>query len=64
MVPQTGPYPPEKRAGTVKSSFAIPAFTGCGATENLSPLITGLVSGPNNDLITYLGKLCFANCKD
>lgn len=64
VVPPTGPYPPEKRAGTVKSSFAIPAFTGCGVTENLSPLITGLVSGPNNDLITYLGKLCFANCKD
>ncbi|WP_285507763.1 hypothetical protein [Actinokineospora sp. NBRC 105648] len=34
----------------LKTTIAIPAFTGCGTTENLDRLITGLVSGPGNEL--------------
>ncbi|MGH3862633.1 hypothetical protein [Actinokineospora sp.] len=46
-------------AATINTSYAIPAFTGCGVTENLSPLMTGLVSGPGNDLIIKLYNICF-----
>lgn len=38
----------------VKSRYAISPFTGCGATEELDPLITGLVSGPDNLQITRM----------
>ncbi|WP_199440015.1 hypothetical protein [Umezawaea beigongshangensis] len=31
-------------------TYAIPAYGGCGADEPLDPLLTGLVSGPGNDL--------------
>ncbi|MBC6450579.1 hypothetical protein [Actinokineospora xionganensis] len=58
-VNETEPVVEADRAATIKTSYTIPAFTGCGATENLSPLMTGLVSGPGNELITYLYNHCF-----
>lgn len=58
-VNETEPVDKDDLAGTIKASYVIPAFTGCGVTENLSPLMTGLVSGPGNKLITYLYNLCF-----
>lgn len=42
----------------VTSSFTLPAFAGCGVTEDLSPLMTGLVSGPGNTLTTTLTLRC------
>jgi hypothetical protein len=30
--------------------FTIPPFTGCGVDEPLNPLVTGLVSGPDNQI--------------
>ncbi|MGW0521935.1 hypothetical protein [Crossiella sp. NPDC003009] len=36
------------------SVFRIPPFTGCGVREDLSPLFSGLVSGPDNQLVTTL----------
>ncbi|RBM19897.1 hypothetical protein DI005_13605 [Prauserella sp. PE36] len=40
----TDPDAPEER----HRGFTIPPFTGCGVTESLDPLVTGLVSGPGN----------------
>jgi hypothetical protein len=39
---------------TIVSTFDIPPFTGCGVTENLNPLLTGLISGPGNTMTTTL----------
>ncbi|MBM7773521.1 hypothetical protein JOD54_003725 [Actinokineospora baliensis] len=39
---------------TLTSVITIPPFTGCGTTEDLDPLITGLVSGPGNPLTNRL----------
>lgn len=39
---------------TIQSTFDIPPFTGCGVTENLDPLLTGLISGPGNTMTTTL----------
>ena len=44
--------------GPLTGRLTIPAFTDCGVTENLDPLLTGSISGPGNfDLMTQ-GKLC------
>jgi hypothetical protein len=40
----------------------IPRFTGCGTTENLSPLFDGLVSGPGNQLDITLNLRCSVDC--
>ena len=40
------------------STYEIPPFAGCGTTENLDPLITGIVSGPGNQLETWLHVRC------
>ncbi|MGH3517225.1 MAG: hypothetical protein ACRDQ7_07350 [Haloechinothrix sp.] len=47
----------------IKSRYEIPRFTGCGVTENLNPLITGLVSGPDN-LLTSRMKMRCIGCTD
>ncbi|GAB3575516.1 hypothetical protein GCM10027445_38110 [Amycolatopsis endophytica] len=39
---------------TIESSYEIPPFTGCGVTEDLDPLLTGLISGPGNTMRTTL----------
>ncbi|AXB44320.1 DUF6801 domain-containing protein [Amycolatopsis albispora] len=35
-------------------SFTIPPFSGCGVEEDISPIITGLVSGPGNQVTLVL----------
>lgn len=47
---------PLEVGATAKSeaTFGLPAFTGCGSTEDLDPLFTGLVSGPGNTLRSTL----------
>lgn len=54
LVPLAFPAPPVK----VTSTFTTPGFTGCGVREDLSPLLTGLVSGPGNTLVTNLRLRC------
>ncbi|MFE0021228.1 hypothetical protein [Amycolatopsis sp. NPDC059021] len=49
--------PPAK----VTTTFATPPFAGCGVREDLSPLLTGLVSGPGNTLVTNLKLRCIGS---
>lgn len=44
--------------GPLTGSLTIPAFTDCGVTENLDPLLTGSISGPGNFVLMTQGKLC------
>jgi hypothetical protein len=44
--------------GPLSGRLAIPAFTGCGVTENLDPLLTGSISGPGNFVLMTQGRLC------
>jgi hypothetical protein len=44
--------------GPLTGEETIPAFTGCGVTENLDQLFTGAVSGPGNFARFTQGSLC------
>lgn len=44
--------------GLLTGMVRIPAFDGCGATEDLDPLVSGLVSGPDNYVALTQGRLC------
>ena len=44
--------------GPLSGRLTIPAFTNCGVTENLDPLLTGSISGPGNYTLMTQGKLC------
>jgi hypothetical protein len=44
--------------GPLTGTLDIPAFTGCGTTENLNPLFTGMVSGPGNTVKVTQGAVC------
>jgi hypothetical protein len=44
--------------GPLSGRLTIPAFTHCGVTENLDPLLTGSISGPGNFVLMTQGKLC------
>lgn len=44
--------------GPLTGRLTIPAFTHCGVTENLDPLLTGSISGPGNFVQMTQGKLC------
>jgi hypothetical protein len=44
--------------GPLTGELTIPAFTHCGVTENLDPLLTGSISGPGNFVLMTQGKLC------
>ncbi|TCO46507.1 DUF6801 domain-containing protein [Actinocrispum wychmicini] len=48
-------------AGDVDADFTLPEFTGCGVTEDLDPLLTGLLSGPGNHISLHFGSqnFCF-----
>ncbi|UOX88979.1 hypothetical protein MUY14_46205 [Amycolatopsis sp. FBCC-B4732] len=60
LVPISLPAPPVK----VTSTFSTPAFAGCTGHEDLSRLLTGLVSGPGNTFVSNLTLRCFsAGCK-
>jgi hypothetical protein len=37
--------------GTMRASIVIPDFSGCGATEDLDPMMVGLISGPDNPVV-------------
>lgn len=44
--------------GLLQGTTTIPPFDGCGVTEDLDPLLTGLVSGPDNYVRMTQGELC------
>jgi hypothetical protein len=44
--------------GPLSGTVTIPPFRGCGATEDLDPLITGLVSGGGNFVKLTQGSIC------
>jgi hypothetical protein len=44
--------------GPLSGQLTIPAFTDCGVTQNLDPLLTGSISGPGNYQLMTQGKLC------
>jgi hypothetical protein len=44
--------------GVLDGTITIPPFSGCGEDEDLDPLITGLVSGPNNYVKMTQSKVC------
>ncbi|MBW8481672.1 fibronectin type III domain-containing protein [Actinomadura parmotrematis] len=47
-----------QKGGILRGVYTIPPFTGCGAGEDLDPLLTGAVSGPGNYLKMVQGPLC------
>lgn len=44
--------------GPLSGTVTIPPFTGCGVTEDLDPLLTGLVSGGGNFVKLTQGSIC------
>ncbi|WP_154814881.1 DUF6801 domain-containing protein [Actinophytocola xinjiangensis] len=46
------------QGGVLNGEVVIPPFTGCGVTEDVSPLLTGLISGPGNLVRLTQGKVC------
>jgi hypothetical protein len=55
-LPPTGYTVPT--GGPLSGQLTIPAFTDCGVTQNLDPLLTGSISGPGNYVLMTQGKLC------
>jgi hypothetical protein len=47
--------------GVLTGTITIPPFSGCGATEDLDPIFTGMVSGPGNFVKLTQGKICTIN---
>ena len=43
--------------GPLSGVTTIPAFTGCGVTENLNPILTDFISGPNSVINLVQGGL-------
>ncbi|AYG79356.1 hypothetical protein DWB77_01469 [Streptomyces hundungensis] len=52
------------RGGPLDGSVTIPAFTGCGVGEDLSPLFTASVSGPVNTVKQNQGAPCASGIPD
>ncbi|ATY11794.1 hypothetical protein CU254_15960 [Amycolatopsis sp. AA4] len=46
------------------STFDIPPFSGCGVRENLDRLLTGLISGPGNEMSTTIAVRCISSCPE
>jgi hypothetical protein len=44
--------------GVLEGVVTIPPFSGCGTTENLDPVVSGLVSGPGNYIKMTQGNVC------
>ena len=44
--------------GTLSGEATIPAFTGCGADEDLDRLLTASISGPGNEIRQVQGQTC------
>jgi len=56
-----GPLPGQyllDRGGLLSGEVEIPPFTGCGVVEDVSPLLTGLISGPGNLVKLTQGEVC------
>lgn len=49
---------PEAPPTEVVSTFDMPSFSGCGVREDLDRVLSGLVSGPGNELRTTLSIRC------
>ncbi|WP_326701023.1 hypothetical protein OG909_29235 [Streptomyces sp. NBC_01754] len=47
-----------ERGGTMDGETYVPAFTGCGVGEDLSPLLTASISGPGNYIKITQAPLC------
>ncbi len=47
--------------GVLTGTITIPPFSGCGATEDLDPIFTGMVSGPGNFVKMTQGRICTIN---
>ena len=60
LVPISFPAPPVKATST----FTTPPFAGCVGHEDVSRLLTGLVAGPGNTLVTDLVLRCFGTAGD
>jgi hypothetical protein len=45
--------------GPVTGTIDIPPFTSCGVGEDLNPLFTASISGPDNDSLLTQGAVCF-----
>ncbi|SFP51956.1 hypothetical protein SAMN05421810_102827 [Amycolatopsis arida] len=58
----TIPLVPGSPPAELHTTFDLPEFTGCGATEDLDPLLNGLIPGPDNDLRTTLSVRCITVC--
>ncbi|KDN20639.1 hypothetical protein [Amycolatopsis rifamycinica] len=66
LVPISPPAPPAPPVPPVKvtSTFTTPSFAGCVGHEDVSRLLTGLVSGPGNTFVSNLRLRCFSTgCK-
>ncbi|MFI7679704.1 DUF6801 domain-containing protein [Actinophytocola sp. NPDC049390] len=46
------------KGGPLMGTVTIPPFSGCGVTEDLDPILTGLISGPGNHVRLYQGPVC------
>jgi len=46
------------KGGVLTGTITIPPFSGCGATEDLDPVFTGLISGPGNYVKLTQGAVC------
>lgn len=44
--------------GPLNGTVEIPPFTGCGVTEDVSPMLTGLISGGGNLVRLTQGRIC------
>jgi len=44
--------------GLLEGIITIPPFSGCGVTEDLDPILTGMVSGPGNYVRMTQGEIC------
>lgn len=55
---ETGILEPEPGQTIIAEDVEIPAFTGCGVTEDLSPLLTASVSGTGNYANIESGPWC------
>lgn len=57
----TGTYPAYSitDGGVLSGTVTIPPFSGCGASEDLDSIFTGLISGPGNYVKLTQGAVCY-----
>jgi hypothetical protein len=46
------------KGGPLMGTVTIPPFSGCGVSEDLDPILSGLISGPGNYVRLYQGAVC------